>query len=180
MSRPSETTPEAIAAEIAAAFDGVCLEDGITLHQARAMDDYEPDDDARLKDTEIRWQDVPEAKLRAFDDVHPFLCAKGFRFYIPAFLVWMIRHLDDQPPSEDSQLTHGTMCSLNPRSQHYRERFVLLSREQSRVVCRFLHYLSRHGDEYDRGTAEKYLEAHWGQFCPGEESQDGGQRQRHN
>jgi hypothetical protein len=50
-----DTSRDALIAEITAAFDGVELGDGVTLHQARAIDDYYPPQiqkAKRLNDTE--------------------------------------------------------------------------------------------------------------------------------
>ena len=80
---------------ITAAFDGVSREDGVTLHEARVIDDYGDDDersDARRKDTDTRWQDVPKKWIEKFADTLPFMCPKGFRYYIPAFMMYALKH----------------------------------------------------------------------------------------
>jgi hypothetical protein len=76
--------------EITAAFDGVAREDGTTLHEAIAIDDWKSPEEqqaARHLDTEQRWQDVPEEDILACASALSFLNAKGFRYYLPAFIV---------------------------------------------------------------------------------------------
>jgi len=85
-------------AEIVSAFDGVEREDGITIHEAIAKDDYKSDEeqlDARRLDTEKRWQDVPAEAIVACDSALSFLDSKGFRYYLPAFMVCGLTNLDN-------------------------------------------------------------------------------------
>jgi hypothetical protein len=77
-------------AEITTAFDGISRDDGITLHEAKAIDDWKPFEEllaARQLDTEQRWQDVPDEDLLASDSPLPFFDAKGFCYYLPAFML---------------------------------------------------------------------------------------------
>jgi len=78
-------------AEVTAAFDGVAREDGTTLHEAIAFDNGESPEAqiaARRQHTERRWQEVPATAILASCAVPSFLDAKGFRYYLPAFIVW--------------------------------------------------------------------------------------------
>src|ERR1700680_2624371 len=82
-------------AEIMTAFDGVSREDGTTLHEAMAIDDYKSDEEqqaARGFDTEQRWQDVPDEEILACESALSFLDAKGFRYYLPAFMVSRLKN----------------------------------------------------------------------------------------
>jgi hypothetical protein len=81
-------------AEITFAFDGVAREDGITLHEAIAIDDgATPQEQSagRRPDTEQRWQDVPDDTIIACQSALSFLDPKGFRYYLPAFMVCSLR-----------------------------------------------------------------------------------------
>ena len=83
---------------ITGAFDGVWREDGVTLHQARVLDDYGDEEEqaaARKKDKDTRWQDVPDRWIeRDLANTLPFLCPKSFRYYIPAFMIWSLKNYD--------------------------------------------------------------------------------------
>jgi hypothetical protein len=82
-------------AEITAAFDGVAREDGTTLHEAIAIDNWKSPEEqhaARRVDTEQRWQDVPPEAIIACESALSFLDPKGFRYYVPAFMVCGLRN----------------------------------------------------------------------------------------
>src|SRR5215210_2470119 len=100
MSRVSEfeSRRAALVVEISAAFDGVSREGGTTLHEAEAMDDWKSPEEqraARRLDPETRWQDVPDADISACCSALSFLNERGFRYYIPAFMVYSLRHWGD-------------------------------------------------------------------------------------
>ena len=91
-----------LVSQIEAAFDGVALGRGTSLHQARAIDDYEPEGvvaEARNADTESRWQGISDEKVEALWDALSFLDAEGFRFYIPRFMVYALHHHRASSPS---------------------------------------------------------------------------------
>ncbi len=101
-SSPYEQKKIALIEEITAAFDGVSREDGVTLHEATVLDDYgslEERAEARKQDTEDNWQDVPEEDIRFTDAVLSFLDPKGFHYYIPAYVVWYLRNIDNEDPN---------------------------------------------------------------------------------
>jgi hypothetical protein len=83
MDKQLSPTCVALIDEITSEFDGVPLEDGVTLHQARALDDYEDDIPARSKDTEARWQDVSEEQLLELHDVLSIIDPQGIPILPP-------------------------------------------------------------------------------------------------
>ncbi|HZE71294.1 MAG TPA: DUF6714 family protein [Pyrinomonadaceae bacterium] len=89
--QPTDNRRNELIEEILVAFDGVTREDGTTLHEAIAIDDYKSAEEqwtARHLDTDQRWQDVPEKDILIGSSIPHFLDAKGFRYYLPAFLVY--------------------------------------------------------------------------------------------
>lgn len=79
-------------AEIAAAFDGVSREGGVSLHELGALDacgGYIDRQVARARDTVSRWQDVPRDDL-ADVYTHTFLDPIGWRYYQPAYMTWWL------------------------------------------------------------------------------------------
>jgi hypothetical protein len=93
-----ESRRSALIDEITAAFDGVSREDGTTLHEAEAMDDWKSPEEqraARRLDREARWQDVPDKDISACCSALSFLNEKGFRYYIPAFMIYSLKHWGD-------------------------------------------------------------------------------------
>lgn len=97
-------------AEINAAFDGVCREDGITLHEALAIDDRKSLEEikvARQFDTDQQWQKVKNEDLLACESALSFLDAKGFRYYLPAFMLQSLKDwLPDSSGILDSCVFH--------------------------------------------------------------------------
>lgn len=93
--------------EVEVAFDGVALGNGVSLHQARALDKRASDAEvaaARPMDTEERWQDVPDEKIDRLADTLPFMDAEGFRFYLPRFMLFALKH------SGGSQYSNSWAC----------------------------------------------------------------------
>lgn len=140
--------------EIIAAFDNVSREDGVTLHEATVIDDYGTATQrakARTKDTESRWQDVPAEDIRTTDAVLSFLDPKGFCYYLPAYLVWHLRNIDNDDPEFWSNTFESIIFHLKIDMDYnidsFRlERFHLFSTEQSRAIAKFLLFVAEHED----------------------------------
>ena len=151
--------------EITAAFDGVSREDGITLHEAQALDDYAgPDERAEVRklDTETRWQDVPSEDISQGDSVLSFLDPKGFRYYIPAFLIWYLT------TEEDSNTYHSIEFHLTASYKEDSWMFCnasILNRAQSKAIAHFCVYMAaeteRREDEQDEFLRREFLVEGW-------------------
>lgn len=182
----------ALIEEIDRAFDGVERGDGVTFHEARVIDDYGSAAlraEARLQDTETRWQDVPDELLVNGDQIISFLDDKGFVYYLPAYLVWYLRFMD----CEDDEFSSDTFDSVDFHllainrehiEPHYDaiitmhlERFKMLNVTQSKSVAHFLvfqierlKFLSEQEGEAtemfdrERKTYEAALDVYWRQF----------------
>ncbi|HEX8913130.1 MAG TPA: DUF6714 family protein [Humisphaera sp.] len=158
-------------AAIESAFATVTLGDGITIHEARALDDYEDARAARAVDCHVRWQDISDNTLRALNDVHCFLDDAGYRYYTPAYMRWVLRHLDDETDDHRS-LDWSFMYSLDPgfdASRH--RRMATFDAAQRTAVCLFLRHLVRAAGGH-RDDAEQALVAHWGRYCDAGPSDD--------
>jgi hypothetical protein len=123
--------------DIEAAFGDTRLAGGVSLHQARAIDDYEGADkiaEARKLDSDERWQDISDATIDELNDTLLFLDAEGFRFYIPRFIVYVLTHAGD---GTGSWAVDGTIYTFQYKEDEA-ARYSLLSPEQRRVIARFL------------------------------------------
>ena len=139
---------------ISEAFKDVKLEDGISISQARLMDDYrdtkENIKNARSIDNEQSWTEISKDKLEKLYDAITFLDAKGLRFYLPAYMAYGILYPDTGFPIGDyaiSQLEGDTM-----------ERYHIFSPEQKVVIKEFLEFTLGEGDYFDTEIALKALE----------------------
>jgi hypothetical protein len=85
---------EKIIATISQAFGKVLRGQGISLHEADALDSYASDDQlkqARLLDTDIHWWEIAPEQLERFNGVLIYTNAEGFRYYIPAYMTLALR-----------------------------------------------------------------------------------------
>jgi hypothetical protein len=159
---------ERLVAEIEHAFADVSLDDGVTLHQMHVIDDYGGEAEqiaARLKDPETRWQLITAEKLSRFSDSMVFLDAKGFRFYLAAFL----RHaLITAFPNSGSTDNEGVMWALlnGPKHTYYEDGIKLLDPSQMQCITTFLHYFARSSESGWDGKAREALKAGWNEWTP--------------
>lgn len=152
-------------AEITTAFNGVSREDGITLHEAQALDDYAGPEEraiARALDTESRWQDVPTEDITQGYNVLCFLDPKGFRYYIPAFLIWYLT-------SEEDSNTYNSIVSRLGGGYEEGEydlfRVSLLTPGQLKAITHFLVFNAEEERQWHKEVCElgrvRYQEAGW-------------------
>jgi hypothetical protein len=121
-----------------AAFDGL-LQPGVghrTLQEGEAEDDYGVDPERR--DPTLRWQDVPDDYLLAYQNAWTYLDAEGFRFYLPAALAFDLRHLV-RPHMGEHWMLESIGYQLLPDARRWGREFALrnvrlLTRDQRAVV----------------------------------------------
>ncbi|WP_406693413.1 DUF6714 family protein [Singulisphaera sp. Ch08] len=80
--------------DIGRAFEGVKRDGGVTLHETQVLDDYGGEAEriaARKLDFQERWQDLPDELLEAGWPL-VFLDSNGFRFHLPAYMIWRLRY----------------------------------------------------------------------------------------
>ena len=169
--------------DIEAAFHDVQRGSGLTLHEAMAFegtDHATAEERARVRalDPETRWQDIPDSSLEAcldrwaFDD-------EGFRFHLPAYLRWHLRHPRGLRPGHGAALFLGLAVAGNKPKDRLRceqsfDRFTL---EQKRVVARFLEFMALEDRSFGPGVAtqqdaeiadwaERAWQSHWFKFSP--------------
>ena len=99
---------ETIEAAIRAAFAGVRLGSGVSLRQAQYIDlhydDYSQTEFAALRRSEEvdDWTKVPGDELSR--DCIGHLDADGLRYYLPALMLWLLDHYDNDSDA-DAHLT---------------------------------------------------------------------------
>jgi hypothetical protein len=147
MSRSSyEEKKMALIEEITAVFDGVSRQEGVTLHEAIVIDDYGSLEEralARTQDTEDKWQNVPDKDIRFTDAVLSFLDPKGFHYYIPAYVVWYLRNIDNEDPEFWSNTFDAITYHLSGGvhgdvEEYYLSKFKLFTLEQAKAIAHFL------------------------------------------
>ena len=135
------------------AFDGVQLGNGISLREARLHDDSETDpkkfEQARALDDETRWFELTKAEIEEFGDTLPFMDAEGYKFYLPAFMIYAL-----QNPKSESVAADWTIYSLESDRL---QRFHVFNEKQKRVIRLFLEYCANDDYHYDAEEADKAL-----------------------
>lgn len=158
-------------ADIETVFGDVERGLGQTIHEADLKGHGSADDvrKARLLDNERTWQEVPDEVIDACFQALTFLDTAGFRYYLPAFLRFALRHLDDSQhkhsPAVDWAI-YNLWCPIwSP--EELNAKFAVFNDEQKQVICRFLRFMiegtNGHADER---AAKEAFNRYWCNFCP--------------
>lgn len=177
---PYEQRKQDLIEEITAAFDGVSREGGVSLSEAWVIDNYGSDEEraeARKEDTETRWQDVPDEDICNGASCLYFMDEIGFRYYLPAYIVWYLRFIDVPDCGSntfDSLINALGALHSGDLDEHEILRFKLFTPEESKAIAHFLEfeqdredaYLSEYRREYQRsrldaGISQERIDAAW-------------------
>ncbi len=165
-----EAARSVVIEQITKAFEGVSREDGVSLHEARVIDDWGSDCEraaARKIDTDTRWQDVPVEWIEQLHDALSFLDPKGWRYYLPAYMLYSLKFYTTSSNAVDSAVYSCILyegSKYKDLKEHQISRFRLLTVEQSRAVCQFLRFEAAYA-EGDEQAVQEALDAYWGRFC---------------
>lgn len=141
---------ERIIERVAEAFAGVTLGDGVGLHQAQALDQYEDKATCaiyRETDEKEDWQRIPSAELNLYNSSWCYFDPEGMRFHLPAYMTAELR----------GEYNFG-MAWLSD----YEDMYSALDPNQRQAVRQFLLFLL--GDpeyEFDRPEIERALAHYW-------------------
>jgi hypothetical protein len=157
---------DAIVREIVGAFDGVRRGDGISLHEAQVIEDHGSDNErvrARTLDAAERWQDVPGADIEAAYDILSFLDAAGFRYYLPAYMVWSLENFETSESRSVDHTIYSLALHEEPRLRQWQlGRFSVFDPRQAKAIARFLAFMAeRSGGLADAAAAAAALADHW-------------------
>ena len=155
---------EDIITAIEEAFAGVAR-GAVTLHEAEIIDDYGTEAErlhARTYDPEVNWRDVPDSSIQECPAALSFVDPVSWRFYLPAYMRFGLRHLRDPRNSAIDHAIYSLDGGGTPqRGEFTLERFRTLNEAQARAVRRFLIFASENGDHCDDRVAKDALEAYW-------------------
>jgi hypothetical protein len=145
------------------AFADVQIEDGTTLHEADLEGCYLDDSGriaARVRDTGVDWRDVPDRKIELFGSALSFFDVKGWRFYIPAYMIWTLKNWrTTRSITADSVICDFTLEPISEKT--YAPRFASLNTRQASVVAEFLQFFCDYSGEAD---ADRAMASYWYQF----------------
>lgn len=164
----------AVEAMIHSAFAGVTREGGVSWSESVALSNYESPRvraEARASDCDSSWEEVaadskwtPEPGIGGFN----FLDAIGFRYYLPAAMMWCLK--TDLGERVAFALTREDGIDDSYR----REQWALISAEQARCIACFLRFMEAwdlaRGDDIDAECWRRALDGHWHKFDSGSTS----------
>jgi len=144
--------------KIRAAFAGVTLEDGVSLNMTEyndsggCMPEYK---EMALSDERVDWQAIPDKTLEQFTVTFSFTDLKGFRFYMPAYMIWTIR----RHSTSDSIIGDFTIYAID--TSHYLFRTIpfvqWFTADQVDAMVAFLQYAVRSDGSLDDLVASENL-----------------------
>ena len=154
---------------IESAFSGIKLDGGISLEQARVIDNYgegfTEQEFNKLPENEITddWRAVPDSALEP-DPCVAHYDAKGLRYYLPRLMLSVLANYDNA-----SMRVIGTLSALYPKPdswEYHMNRYSELSREQKHAVALFVSSLPNliELDREDRIIMERALEKYWREY----------------
>jgi len=155
----TKSTEQTLIDEIDQAFSGVRLEDGISLNMTKYNDSggsvKQFEEKARF-DERDDWHRIPDDTLEKFTVTFSFTDLKGFRFYIPAYMIWTLRN----HRKSDSIIGSMTIYAIDP--DHYifgQVRFFdWFSMPQIVVMVKFLEYCCANEETLDDVVARENLQ----------------------
>lgn len=155
---------ETIVQAIEAAFEGV-RRGTITLHEAEVIDAYGTEAErraARARDTEEDWRDVPDSSIAACPDALTFVDPESWRFYLPAYMRFGLRHLKERHNQALDHAIYSLAKGEDASLARYKlERFRTLSAEQAGAVRSFLELATANDAYCDAVVAKEALETYW-------------------
>jgi hypothetical protein len=141
------------------AFQDVKLEDGVSLNMTEYNDSggYKAEHYKQLAVDDERddWQKIDDETLEKFTVTFCFTDWKGFRFYIPAYMTWAIKH-----PESNCVIGDFTIYALDPSSiskKNERPFDKILNKQQIEAIVLFLEHCIENDDRCDAKSAATNL-----------------------
>jgi hypothetical protein len=144
--------------KIRAAFAGVKLDDGMSLNMTEYYDSGGclPEFEEKARgDERDDWQKIADKTLEEFLVTFPFTDLKGYRFYIPAYMIWAIRN----HKLSDSIIGDFTVYAIDPCCHQFDTIPFLewFTADQIECMVTFLEYVVRMDADMDAQVANKNL-----------------------
>jgi hypothetical protein len=166
---------ENIEAAIRAAFADVRLGSGVSLRQAESIDGTifglepthsGPDPDEITDD----WTRIPESELLRDNIAH--LDGDGLRYYLPALMLWLLDHHDEDRWLSGSDMTAigtiGALVDLFDFEASRRRTYDGFTAEQRTAIAAYVQALPQFVDldTDDAARLTSSFERYWAQFLP--------------
>ena len=140
----------------------------------RIVDDYAGYDPERDEVKRVlkghHWRDVSFDMLDNLRDSLPFLSPEGFRFYVPAFMIYCITDFSRSDVASQSVINNLTIPSIADFEERRKEtdEFRASSPEDTRSPPDELYEsaLASQADFYHSGEKERFIRQRLSGFCP--------------
>jgi len=153
--------------DIQEAFKGVSREGGESLHETRVIYNGGSGEErvkARAKDLDKKWESIPARDIEIHSSALCYMNPISFRYHIPAFMIWILKNYE-QSNSFTVDSTIYVLFIEQRMWESIKERFTILSKQQSAAIAHFLKYLiDNDKDRIDDVHAQLALDAYWNQF----------------
>jgi hypothetical protein len=108
------------------------------------------------------WWEVSAAAIAHEPHALDELTITGYRFFLPAYLSWVIKNIDSDYFTADSTIysLDATICG-DPVSTARRTRYDSLGSAQREAVVKFLTWAAAHDDQLDAKAALRALTSYW-------------------
>lgn len=153
-------TAQMLIAQIQSAFAPVERRDGITLHQAIALDQRCSESEvaaARSQDRETHWTAVPRETLENFAAALSFMDPQGSIYYLPVFMIAALEgHISPCIPFFKLTNLLGSLRSSTP------EQVILaygFDRDQTLAIAAFLRFVV--GEQGEQAESQAVLQLVW-------------------
>ena len=145
-------------ARIQRAFHGVTLGGGISLNMTKYHDSggsMKKYSERAKSDEREDWSRISDSTLEEFTVTFSFTDVKGFRFYLPAYMIWTIRN----HRTSTSIIGDFTIYALTPDHYIFRDIGFInaFDDEQFDCITRFLAYCVENDGSCDGTVADDNL-----------------------
>ena len=144
--------------QIEEAFKGVQLEDGISLNMTEFYDSYEQETkflELAKNDERRSWESIDDETLEEFTGTFAFTDLKGFRFYLPAYMIYTLKNYK----TSDSIITDFTIYALQHDHYIFKKTSMrdFFTKEQFECILKFLEFSVEEDDHLDGNLAKTNL-----------------------
>jgi len=140
----------------------------MSLHQGwladQTMDREIPEEEwsaAGKADAGRNWMDFKDTELMARDEALAHLDEAAFVYYLPAFLLFAVRHCNSDFSDSAAPLVGTTVFSVTHFSPYSLGRYKRLDVAQREAVIAFLEFIATHANKYQQEQASKALAVYW-------------------
>lgn len=140
------------------AFADVVLGEGASLNMTEYYDSgcTEPKYLERATNDERHdWQAISDATLEQFTVTFSFTDLEGYRFYLPAYMIWTIKNHE----SSDSIISSHTIYSIDPTHYLFKDHPIskFFTNDQITCITDFLRFCIQHDETCDGEYANDNL-----------------------